>query len=792
MSNLTRRFLYLPNIVKTIMLKKYANFIIRFRYLVIVTTIIIVAAAASGARFLGFNNDYRAFFDGGNPQLLAFENLQDTYTKNDNVLITVTPPNNDVFTRQTLAAVVDLTEKAWQTPYSIRVDSLSNYQHTYSTEDDLIVENLIEDTASLSELDLQAIRRVSTTEPTLVHRLVSASGHITAINITVELPGINPNVEVPKVAAHVRELLLHAKQTYPDLEFHLSGIVIMNNAFAESSLYDVTHLIPLSLALILLIVFIFIRGVFRIITVFVVLIFTVITTMGFVGWFGVELTTPLMSLPTIIMTLAVADCVHLLVTWVQEVQKGKHKHDAIRESLRVNFMPIFFTSLTTAIGFMALNFSDAPPFRHLGNFSAIGVIFAFIYAVTFLPAMLAILPCKINKTDSTKFTSLMDQLANFVINNQKPLLWAGLIISVSLSGFVLKNQLNDNFVKYFDERIDFRVDSEYVSKHLGGLYFVDFSLNSEQQGGVSNPQFQKQVSQFASWMQQQPEVVHVNSITDTMKRLNKNLHADDERWYKLPEQRDLAAQYLLLYEMSLPYGLDLNNQIDIDKSSTRVSVTLKTLKTAEILKFEQRIIEWMQTNTPTIATIGSSPTIMFAHIGMTNIKSMLLGTSVALIIISLLLILVFRSVKYGLLSLIPNLLPIAVAFGLWGIFVAEIGMSLAFVTAMTLGIVVDDTIHFISKYLRAIREHKLSAEDAVRSAFSGVGIALWITTLALVAGFFVLGTSSFKLNADMGLLTSATMALALLIDFLILPPLLIRLSKLGSQRRSSQTHTIRD
>lgn len=772
------------------MILNYADFIIRFRYLVVILTIAVVAAATSGARFLEFNNDYRVFFDGDNPQLLAFDNLQDTYTKNDNVLITVTPNGNTVFTRETLGAVVDLTGKSWQTPYSIRVDSLTNFQHTYSEDDDLIVENLVENADDLSDDDLDYVRTIGLNEPTIVHRLVSESGDITAINITVELPGKNPSLEVPEVAGHVRELVAYAQNTYPDLEFHLSGVVMMNNAFAESSLYDVTHLIPLSLALILVIVFIFIRGVFRIMSVFAVLIFTVLTTMGTVGWSGIEMTTPLMSLPTIIMTLAVADCVHLLVTWVQEVRKGRHKHDAIRESLRVNFTPIFFTSLTTAIGFMALNFSDAPPFRHLGSFSALGVMFAFIYAVTFLPAILAILPCKVARSDATRFTSLMGLLANFVINHQKSLLWCGLAVTLGISGFTVKNQLNDNFVKYFDERIDFRVDSEYVSKHLGGIYFVDFSLNSGQQGGLSNPQFQMQVDQFVTWMKQQPEVIHVNTLTDTMKRLNMNLHSDDKNWYRLPEQRDLAAQYLLLYEMSLPYGLDLNNQIDIDKSSTRVSATLKTLTTVQVLDLERRIIEWMNKNVPAISTYGSSPTIMFSHIGMTNIKSMLLGTTIALVIISLLLILVFRSVKYGLLSMIPNLLPVGVAFGLWGLFVAEIGMSLAFVTAMTLGIVVDDTIHFMSKYLRAIRERHLSAEDAVRSAFSGVGIALVITTMALVGGFYVLSTSSFKLNADMGLLTSITMALAIIIDFLLLPPLLISISKKERPKRFTNRQPI--
>ena len=759
------------------MLKAYADFVIRFKYLVVLATIAMVTLMASGGRFLEFNNDYRVFFDGDNPQLVAFENLQDTYTKNDNVLITITPANGKVFTNETLAIVVDLTDHAWQTPYSIRVDSLSNYQHTYSIEDDLIVEDLIEDPNELNQAELTQIQQIVLSEPTLLHRLVSDTADITAINITVELPGINPNVEVPEVAEFVQEIVDYAKQTYPDHDFHLSGIVMMNNAFAQASLYDMTHLIPVSLILILTIIFLFIRGFFRVLTVFLVILFTVMTTMGSVGWLGVELTTPLMSLPTIIMTLAVADCVHLLVTWVQQVRKGNDKYDAIRESLRVNFMPIFFTSVTTAIGFMALNFSDAPPFRHLGNFSAIGVMFAFVYAITLLPAMLAILPCNIKQVESTRFTLIMDKFADFVVNNQKILLWSCLILTFTIAAFISKNYLNDNFVKYFDERIPFRSNSEYVAEHLGGIYFVDFSLDSKEEGGVSIPEFQAQVDKFVRWMETQPEVVHVNSITDTMKRLNKNLHGDNQTWYRLPEQRDLAAQYLLLYEMSLPYGLDLNNQIDISKSSTRVSVTLEILTTQQVLELEQRIINWMNENTPAIATYGGSPTVMFSHIGITNIKSMLLGTSIALVVISLLLILVFRSLKYGLLSLIPNLLPVAVAFGFWGIFVSEIGMSLAFVTAMTLGIVVDDTIHFMSKYLRAIREQGLSAEAAVKSAFSGVGIALWITSLALVAGFFVLGTSSFKLNADMGLMTSLTMALALLIDFLLLPPLLILLSR---------------
>jgi predicted RND superfamily exporter protein len=221
--------------------------------------------------------------------------------------------------------------------------------------------------------------------------------------------------------------------------------------------------------------------------------------------------------------------------------------------------------------------------------------------------------------------------------------------------------------------------------------------------------------------------------------------------------------------------LDLNNQIDIDKKSTRITATLKTLSVKDMLAYEKKVDAWMVANIPDKRTLGASPSVMFAYIGMQNIISMLGGTTAALILISLILVVALKSLRYGLLSLIPNLVPAGMAFGIWALISGEIGLSLSVVTAMSLGIVVDDTIHFMSKYLRAKREKGLSAEDAVRYAFSTVGIALWVTTVALVAGFLVLSTSAFALNADMGLLTAIVIALALIVDFLFLPPLLIYL-----------------
>jgi len=496
--------------------------------------------------------------------------------------------------------------------------------------------------------------------------------------------------------------------------------------------------------------------------------------MGLTGWFGVTLTPPSGSAPTIILTLAVADCVHMLVSYIQSLRHNNNdKLEAMKDSIRANFQPITLTSLTTMIGFLSMNFSDAPPFRDLGNMVAMGICAAWILSLTLLPALMSVLPIRVKQGQD--FTSQkMSALAEFVINNKRMLLWGNVILVVGLASAIPRNELNDQFVEYFDHSIEFRRATDFVTDNLTGIYTIDYSLKTGEAGGINEPEFLAKVDEFANWYRAQDGVIHVNTFTDIMKRLNMNLHGDDKSYYKLPEERELAAQYLLLYEMSLPYGLDLNNQIDIDKSATRMNVTVENLTSNELMGLELKARDWLKENAPAdIAKEGSSPAIMFANLGMRNLLSMLSGSVLALILISFILVAAFKSVRIGLISLLPNLLPAVAAFGVWGLLVGEVGVSLSIVMSMTLGIVVDDTIHFLSKYLRARREKNLSAVDAIRYAYSTVGTALWVTTIVLMAGFSVLALSSFKMNAGMGLLTAITIGLALMLDFLFLAPFIL-------------------
>ncbi|NOX42418.1 MAG: MMPL family transporter [Gammaproteobacteria bacterium] len=754
---------------------KFGTWIVNHKWRVLFLSLVVILIAGSGVRNLGFITDYRVFFSPDDPKLIAFEALQNTYTKNDNVLYVVAPKNGKVFTRETLASIEQLTKEAWQTPNSIRVDSITNYQFISAEEDELVVQDLVEDSLSLSDADLQRIKTIATTEPLLVNRAISPSGHVTGVNVTIQLPDQKGGGLVPEITRFSRELAEKIKAQNPEIDIYLTGMIFMNNSFQEASQKDMSTLVPLMFLVAVLVVGLLLRVISGTLATVVVIFLSIIAGMGLAGWAGIKLTPPSASAPNIILTIAIADCVHILVSFLYHMRHGMEKKAAMIESIRINLQPVFLTSLTTAIGFLSMNFSDSPPFNDLGNIVAMGVTAAFFFSITTLPALMMALPVKVRE-GKTRGHHAMSALGEFVINQRGRLLWimsAAVIVSVA---FIPNNELNDEFVKYFDESVDFRKATDFTTENLTGIYLIEYSLKANSKGGVSDPNFLKTVDNFAQWYRQQPETLHVNTVTDIFKRLNQNMHGNDVGWYRLPEERNLAAQYLLLYEMSLPYGLDLNNQINVDKSAVRFTATLKSLSSNDLIALEERAQQWLKDNAPAnMRSDGVSPSIMFAHIGKKNIISMLTGTTVALILISLILMIALRSIKIGLISLIPNLVPAAMAFGIWGLFVGEVGLALSVVSGMTLGIVVDDTVHFLSKYLRARREQNKDAYESVRYAFATVGTALWVTSLALVAGFFILTFSTFKLNSGMGLLTAIAIAIALIIDFLLLPPLLMKL-----------------
>ncbi|WP_374090560.1 amino acid adenylation domain-containing protein [Methylomicrobium lacus] len=773
----------------------YADWLLRRRYLVIVMVLLLVSLAAAGISRLHFENDYRMFFSKDNPELIAFDDLQNTYTQNDNILIVLAPKDGAVFTGDNLSLVENVTAKAWKIPYSTRVDSLTNFQYSRGDGDVLAVEDLVKNATGLKASEIDNIKKIALADPLLVRRLISPSGRVTAINVIVQRPGKNQMNETKEVTDFVRHAIKERIEAErPDVNVYLTGNVMMDAAFADASEHDGQILTPLMSGIIVVALLWFLRSFVGTLVTVTVIALSILTALGLAGWLGIALSPSSVPAPTILLTLAVADSVHMLMSYYDGARKGLDKHCAMKASLRLNLAAVFFTSLTTAISFLSMNFSDAPPFRDLGNITAMGVIAAFVLSMTLLPVLTVLFPAPKLRKVSEQPAGLM-WLAELVIRRRKAWYLAVLVLTGVSISFVTRNELNDEFVKYFATGTDFRDATDFTTDNLTGIYSIDYSLGASVSGGATDPAFLNKVEDFANWLRQQPETLHVFSITDVIKRLNKNLHGEDPAWYGLPEARDMTAQYLLLYEMSLPFGLDLNDRLNVDKSATRLTATLKSLSTNEILAFEQRAREWLATNAPELRHAGGTGiTMMFAHIGARNIVSMISGELLSTFLISFILMIVLRSAAMGLLSMIPNLVPAAMAFGIWGLWVGRVGLASSVVAAMTLGILVDDTVHFLGKYLHARRHEGLSPEDALRYAFASVGKAIWVTSAVLMSGFALLALSDFKINAEMGLLTAIIFGLGLFAEFLLLPPLLlavegwrlrVRPSKSAATRRAT-------
>jgi predicted RND superfamily exporter protein len=757
---------------------RYASWVVKRKWLVLVLSIAIMVLCGFGFSTLGFNADSKVFFSKENPQLQAYEKLENIYANDDNILIAIEAKNGAIFTKENLTAIKELVDISWKTPYSFRVDAITNYQYTRADGDDLYVSDLVEETEDLDEAALAKIKKVALSEPLLFNRLINEKASVTGINISAELPP--EPAAIMEVVDYIRTQVADWSERNPNLTAYMSGNIMLDNAFSESAQNDGQTLIPLVFLIFLIMIYVTTRSLSGTISAILVVFFSIACALGMAGILGIDLTAASANTPIVISTLAIADCIHILVTIIQQMKKGKTKKEAIIESLRLNTVPVFITSLTTIIGFLSLNTGDVPPYADFGNISAIGMFFAFVLALTMLPALIAILPLKVKVVPEITTTkpTLYEKLSSWVYAKRTPVLLSSLIVVIVASFFTIKNELNDEFLKYFDTSIPFRTDSDFINQNLTGIYGLEFSIGAKEADAINDPQYLENLEKFSAYAAAQPEVIHINSFSEVSKKINKAMHGDSMQYYGIPASQQEAAQYLLMYELSLPYGLALNNQVNVDKSETRFTLTLKDLSSNEMIALTNRLEQWLVNNTPTyMHATGTSYPLIFAYLSERQVNSLVSGALISALLITLILIISFRSIKYGLISIVPNVAPAILGFGIWYFYLGYINVGMTAVFGMTLGIIVDDTVHFISKFLRARRELQLPTQEAVRYSFTTVGKAIVSTTIVLCVGFLLLTQSSFLMNSALAAITAIILLAALAVVLITLPAIILKINK---------------
>lgn len=753
------------------MYNNYITAILRYRWWVVLTTLLFIALAVKGFENIKIVSDYKSFIDPEFPPFIQLEEMEAAFTENQNLMVAVVPENGDLFTAENIALVQMITDKLWLVPYVLRVDSITNFQHTEANGDDLLVGDLFPMDGPISDEILSRGKSFAPTEPRLVKNLVSKNLNAGVVSALFAIPDeVVAHEANTEILAAVDKILEEAKALSPQAKFYKAGVVPIDHSLGKYGQQDNATLIPGMLLLMAVILYVMTRSLSGVAAAASVVVFTGIGTLGLLGLRGWIIDPGSAIAPIVIMTLAVADSVHIVEGMQNAMRSGAAKIDAIAQSLKDNFLPVFLTSLTTVMGVVTFTFAEMPSQQRLGVTVALGVTLAFVLSVTLLPALLAILPMKTAPARST--TSVFDKIANFSIKHFKSIVVIFTLLTVALASLIPLNRFNDSPSAMLAKRTPERQATEFYEENISGIIKIDVAIFAASAGGVSDPEFLAKVDEFVNWARAKDNIDNVATITDTFKRLNQNMHGGDPEYYVIPQSRELAAQYLLLYEMSLPYGLSLDNELNQDKSGLRMTLILSHSDSEQIVKTKWEIQKWFATNAPELDAVVTGATQLMAELSYLHmIPSMLKGGIIAILMVSLVLFFALRSLRLGMLGITANMAPVAMGYGIWYLIDGQVNFIVASVAGVCLGVVVDFAVHFLSKYRR---ERKLGCDTdtAIRKTFAKVGRPLWVTMIVLVSGFWLLMLSPVTLSFSMGYLTGIIIVLALLFDFFALPALL--------------------
>lgn len=733
-------------------------------------TLLLLMVLSSQLLHMVFNGNVNVMFDEDDVHYQQLKQLNQTYAESNYLIVLFEPSSRNVYSQQSIDIIKELSQSLWELPYVIRVDSLTNYPRLNVAGDELDVVSLIQTDEELSTTQLEEIQQYARQDQQLQGRMVSPNENATALFASIALPEshLESTLELSRQALLLKQ---NFEKRYPGSTLYLNGDVAIENAMLQVTMDDILRVNPIVFGTIFILLGLFLRSVMAIAAAGAVVIAATGLSAGIHVLLGFEMNPITMMAPAIIMVLAVADSIHVLTVFRILCSEGAAPKQAMLVSLRKNLGPVFWTSATTAVGFLGMNFGDSPPFRTMGNMAAIGVLFAFIATFTVLPFVALLFPADYKGKAFTMANS-MKALSSWVISTSRALLVLIFAVSLLLLLCIPNLKINDDISEYFDESLPIYDSIQFARHNTNGVQYIMYSLDSGQKNGIYNPDFLNDVDTFSQWLRTQPDVTGVSSYIDTIKKIHRTMNGDDPDYYRIPDSEPLIAQYQLLYEMSLPTGMDLTHDLSDDHSSLKLTVNIRDSDNQTLIALENRIDQWLGTNLPALQSQGTSQLLMFAHMGTNIIRSMVDGSLFTLAFISILMIVALRSFKFGVLSIIPNIFPPIIIYGLWAITVGHVNHAAAMTFSICLGLVVDDTIHFISKYLSA-RRSGATPHEAIESSFIHSGTAIVITSVTLTCGVLLLSLSNFTVNDTMSVMLAGIIMTALIFDLLFLPSLLL-------------------
>jgi predicted RND superfamily exporter protein len=749
-------------------MKRYIEFLYKFRWFIAIGVPLLVIALASNLKHLEMDGSYRIWFGENSKTLTDYDDFRATFGNDDAVIISF-KDENGIFNKKALKSIDNITQKLWQMKYVARVDSLTNYQYVHANPDepdDVIVEDFIQDIDSADEAYFQDRKEIATHDKLIVDGFISRDGTTTMISARLT-PKVNDesdkSLEIVKL---VNEILA------PEIErtgykYWINGGPPLNKAFVDIGTSDATTFTPLVLIAAMIMLFLLFRRVAGSLIPIGVVIMTFMTVLAVQVLLGYKLNNFTANLPVFVVAIGIADAVHIYIIWLMYKREGEENKEAVLHSVQKNMLPVFLTSLTTAIGFGTLTISKVIPILTLGIATASGAVLAFLISLFWMPAVLLLLKkdVKAEAIEKEANKKPLGYGAFILKNNKKIIAVTGLLFAVLAVG-LFKVKVDSNTIRYFDKSVEIRKSTEFMMKNLTGPMAYEIVADSGKKDGIKSPEFMRVVERFYKDYQAKfPDVRHMASLMDTVKRFNKVLDGKDE----IPHNQNLIAQYLLLYSLSLPQGMEINDKMDINEQKLRITAQVNIVDTSKDLEMINYVQEWWS-KTPYSATVQGQ-TAMFAYMQSDVTDTLIYSLSLAIVLVSLVMLFIFKRVKLLWVFILPNILPVMLVVGLMGWIGINIDIGVAIAGAIIIGVAVDDTIHFLVKYFDA-RKRGLGLEDSFDEVLRYAGKAILFTTLILSVAFSLFAFSTFTPNQNFGIVTASALIIAFVVDLLLLPALL--------------------
>src|SRR5262245_57557874 len=763
-----------------------------------------VAAFATGGAWLmrqaRVDNSYEAFFAPGDPSYRQYLTYRDDFGSDEVSYLMYEAPGapGGAFDVDVMGRIATLTEAIEdEVPFLYEVTSLANAELVTPIADGIEIRRLWRDFPHTPDAMGEA-REIFLGKPQYVGGLVTGDGRVGAIAIDMDRTSTDPLERIrldpnggdaldnlyPQATNDAIERII-ARPEYAGLTFHHSGDVPLNSVYNRIIVEESATLQTISTAVIAVVLALFFRSVVGVFGPLAIVQIAVIATVAFVAVAGWKLDMMFGSVPNLLVTVGVAEAVHILVEFRTLFQRLGNRREAIVQTLYLVGAPCLLTSMTTAVGFLALQISPIVAISHMAVYSAVGVVVAFALTMTLLPALLSFGPRSPRAgvrpaRGGDWLVRGLSAVAAWNVRHRRGVLVGFAAVSVVSVVGMARLRVASNWLDDVSDRVPLKGATARIDEVMGGMSNLVYVFDAGAEDGIRDPAVLRAIEGLQREAERHDFLVKkAYSIVDIVKDLNQSFHDGDPAYYAIPDDRALVSQLLLLYETS--GGDEVEEWATTDFSRANLELRLRIAPISHTDELVKQLDAYLAANPiPGVAGKLTGIGALWLELLDCLVASQIESFLYAFALIGAMMCFIFRSFKTGLLSMVPNVWPILLTLGGMGWLGIPLDHNKIMIATVAMGIAVDDTIHFISRYHH---EFTVSGRDseALAAAMTDVGHAVFVTSLVLVLGFLVNVFSVPDASAQSGVLLATTIATALVADLLLTPALVLTLEPFGPE-----------